>query len=414
MDIDNNKFLEFRKKINSLNESIETYEKNIKNIIEIKKKLMYEKVLHLKSLYQPEQRTQAWYDIRKTMFTASSDVNDILGSKFGGNQAKVILKKCGIAPKFMGNKYTQHGQKYEEIAQQIYESRYNKKVLEFGLIQHPNIKCLGASPDGITTDGIMLEIKCPSGRKIDGEIKKCYWVQMQTQMEVCDLDFCDFFECNIEEYYSFENYKNDIYDYEDVEYLDIIPKTIELDFVKVPDERRTDRGLEKGLIGTYVNEKKEIKYIHPDFNLSTEGQHNFLQNKKKELEKRGITLKIDFWKLILSSMKRVPRDRKWWADNDITNKLYETWEKIEEARINGHEKYLKKKKIIKTNIMDLTNLFGNVQIQQKCMILETDNESESESESKIDQEGTKKIEINQKEVQKPQKLCMFLESDEED
>lgn len=401
----NIKFLDFRNKIYNFDNSIKEYEKQIKNIIELKKKLMYEKVLHLKSLYQPEQRTPAWYKIRETMFTASSDVSDILGIS-----DRVILKKCGISPKFMGNKYTRHGQKYEEIAQHIYESRYNKKVLEFGLVQHPSITCLGASPDGISTDGIMLEIKCPSGRKIDGKIKKGYWIQMQTQMEVCDLDTCDFFECNIEEYYSFDEYKKDIYEKEYVEYLDLIPKTFDLDFIKISDDRRTDCGLEKGLIGTYIDEKDETIYIHPPFNLTTDEQYEFMQNKKKELEKRDLLLKIDFWKLVLSSMNRVSRDKKWWKENDITNKLYETWAKVEDARINGVEKYLPKKKKIKPekNIMNLTNLFGIVKID-KCMILESCNE-ESESESEIEVIDSDFEEI----IKVPQNKCMFLESDVED
>jgi putative phage-type endonuclease len=412
--MDNIKFLDFRNKIDNFNNLLEECENKKKEVIEIKKVLMYEKVLHLKSLYQPEQRTPAWYEIRKTMFTASSDVNDILGGS-----DRVVLKKCGISPKFMGNKYTRHGQKYEEIAQQIYESRYNKKVLEFGLVQHPSITCLGASPDGISTDGIMLEIKCPSGRKIDGKIKKGYWIQMQTQMEVCDLDICDFFECNIEEYYSFGEYKKDIYEKEYVEYLDIMPKNFDLDFIKISEDRRTDCGLEKGLIGSYRDGEDEI-YVHPPFNLTTEEQYEFMKNKKKELEKKDLLLKIDFWKLVLSSMNRVPRNKKWWADNDITNKLYETWAKVEDARINGVEKYTpkKKKKIIKPTknikVMDLTNLFGvvSVKLKEKCMFLESDIEiSSSDEEIEV-------IDSDFEEIKEfpsvRQNKCMFLESDVED
>ena len=32
------------------------------------------------------------------------------------------------------------------------------------------------------------------GYKLDGIPKKEYWIQMQLQMEVCDLDECDFLE----------------------------------------------------------------------------------------------------------------------------------------------------------------------------------------------------------------------------
>ena len=40
----------------------------------------------------------------------------------------------------------------------------------------------------------MLSARCLSERIITGIPKKEYWTQMQLQMEVCDLDKCDFLE----------------------------------------------------------------------------------------------------------------------------------------------------------------------------------------------------------------------------
>jgi hypothetical protein len=45
----------------------------------------------------------------------------------------------------------------------------------------------------------MLEIKNISNRIIDGIPKEEYWVQMQIQMETCDLDECDFVETRFKE-----------------------------------------------------------------------------------------------------------------------------------------------------------------------------------------------------------------------
>ena len=46
--------------------------------------------------------------------------------------------------------------------------------------------------------------------------------------------------------------------------LDIIPRTADLGLVKVPDDRRTEDGLEKGLIGTLLpansNSHKKSSY----------------------------------------------------------------------------------------------------------------------------------------------------------
>ena len=55
----------------------------------------------------------------------------------------------------------------------------------------------------------MLEIKCPKSRKIDeSQVPIHYWTQTQIQMESIDLDFCDFFECEIEELTSEEEFIN--------------------------------------------------------------------------------------------------------------------------------------------------------------------------------------------------------------
>ena len=79
-----------------------------------------------------------------------------------------------------------------------YEKDFNTKVGEFGCIKHEKIKFLRASPDGINIDptnlryGRLVEVKNPTSRQLDGIPEKAYWVQMQIQMEVWDLDECDF------------------------------------------------------------------------------------------------------------------------------------------------------------------------------------------------------------------------------
>ena len=49
----------------------------------------------------------------------------------------------------------------------------------------------------------------PVSREITGTPKKEYWVQMQLQMEVCDLDECDFLETKFAEYPDFASYNED-------------------------------------------------------------------------------------------------------------------------------------------------------------------------------------------------------------
>ena len=107
------------------------------------------------------------------------------------------------------------GQKYEPVSVMYYETTFSTKVAEYGCIQHNNYKFLGASPDGIVSDpllprfGRMLEIKNIVNRDIDGIPKKEYWIQMQLQMETCDLNECDFLETRFIEYDSYAYFKAD-------------------------------------------------------------------------------------------------------------------------------------------------------------------------------------------------------------
>jgi hypothetical protein len=55
----------------------------------------------------------------------------------------------------------------------------------------------------------MLEIKNVVSREINGIPKMEYWVQMQIQMEVCNLNECDFLETKFLEYFGVEDYKED-------------------------------------------------------------------------------------------------------------------------------------------------------------------------------------------------------------
>jgi hypothetical protein len=94
----------------------------------------------------------------------------------------------------------------------VYEYRNQTKLGEFGCIQHDIYPFIGASPDGINIDptspiyGRMVEIKNIVNREITGRPKEEYWIQTQIQMEVCDLDDCDFVETRFKEFESEEHY----------------------------------------------------------------------------------------------------------------------------------------------------------------------------------------------------------------
>lgn len=151
-------------------------------------------VVKLYELPQYEQRSEEWFDQRKDRLT-SSDVDTILGCNKYQKPIDVLFKKCGMASPFTGNEATRHGQKYEDEAIAHYCRLYNKETLSFGLLPHPTVSWLGGSPDDITTDGIVVEVKCPLYRKIElGKIPEHYISQIKMNMEICELDKAVFIE----------------------------------------------------------------------------------------------------------------------------------------------------------------------------------------------------------------------------
>ena len=146
------------------------------------------------------QRTPDWYEARKTMVTAS-DIAQALGCAKFGTQRQFFEKKCSTTPAAFDATIPplRWGIMFEPVACSIYSHlNCGVTVHEFGLLRHPDIPHLGASPDGFTEDGVMVEIKCPWRRKINGEVPLQYYYQIQGQLAVCGMDECDYFECEFE------------------------------------------------------------------------------------------------------------------------------------------------------------------------------------------------------------------------
>lgn len=159
----------------------------------------------LKKIPSIVQRSEEWYNIRKTLITASDFGQALKKGKFG-SQKDFYKKKCGYEENVFDASLPalQWGIRYEEVANMFYKLKLNVNVDEFGLLCHPKYSFLGASPDGISNMGIMLEIKCPWKRKRTDVIPDQYYYQIQGQLEVCNLEECDYLECYIHEYDDFD------------------------------------------------------------------------------------------------------------------------------------------------------------------------------------------------------------------
>ena len=153
---------------------------------------MHQRVAELLAQAYADQRSEEWLALRGTMLTAS-DLASAIGDNPYEKPSDLLLKKCG-AVKWGGNAATAHGTLLEPIARDLYDARYNRKSHEIGLVQHPVHKWLGGSPDGVTEDGRLIEIKCPLTRKITHAVPKYYLPQIQLLLEVLDLEACDFIQ----------------------------------------------------------------------------------------------------------------------------------------------------------------------------------------------------------------------------
>jgi putative phage-type endonuclease len=206
--------------------SMDINEKTISDRIVVVKK--YKDILNrLLELPQVEQRSAEWYSIRKNLITAS-DFAQALGKGKFGTANQFYKKKCGYEVDVVDMEMPplKWGVRYEEVANMFYKLKMNVEVHEFGILKHPTIDFVGASPDGISEMGVMLEIKCPWKRKRTDTIPEQYLYQIQGQLEVCDLEECDYLECYISEYEDRDEMKRDtkrvykgvIYEFQDSTY----------------------------------------------------------------------------------------------------------------------------------------------------------------------------------------------------
>lgn len=288
----------------------------------IKDKLQLLKLLKLKKV---EQRTPEWFALRKNMITASNWAS-CLGMNKYENKKKFILKKCGKST-FKGSEATQWGTKYEQVATRLYELRNKTEIYEFGVLEHPLYSFLGASPDGITPYGIMLEIKCPFGRKITGEVPEHYWAQMQAQLEVCNLTYCDYLECKIVEYHDPEEYFEDTQENPSEEKYNVSDELLEK-YKNKDVFNKTKDGYEKGIVLTFTTRKGEYRYFYSELGVSKKEFEKWYEKIKKETS--FIEKGISYWRFDTISCVRVDRDKKWFES--VLPTLKGIWDDIQERK----------------------------------------------------------------------------------
>ena len=322
---------------NSIHKKVVDFKTRIKG-----RETILEKLKELKELKLPDQRSEEWYKIRESILTASS-LADAIGEGHFCTKEDLLLQKCGGPRGEVPFEIVEWGVKYEPVATTFYEKLNKLTVLEFGLVPHPEFKIFGASPDGICDIdsppdyiGRMLEIKCPPKRNFTDEVPRHYWMQMQGQLESCDLEECDFLQVKFIEYLSEEDYITDVY--------------LENGIVK---EGYSNNNLPKGLLISFIQNNLEgnptIKYEYGNFYSSHENLKKWSDNildKYKNSDFKYDIIKFHWWKIERYEITLVGRDREWWLS--VQPKIIDFWEDVLHHRKIGIQDILDKREERKT------------------------------------------------------------------
>jgi hypothetical protein len=312
------------------------------------------KLEQLKNAPQPAQKTIEWHLYRHDIISAS-----VLWKVFSTESQRnsLIYEKCKpFNPDVNRNNWhatgsLQWGVLYEPISIQIYEAKFKTKVGDFGCLPHPKHKCIGASPDGINIDptsdryGRMLEVKNIVNREITGIPKEEYWIQMQAQMETCDLDDCDFLETRFKEYATEEEFRVD----ETREWKGIILCFIQRNVLNSKPTYRYSPLGQPYDVDTWINEVKESA-------------------KSEDL----ILFTTTHWYLDQLSCVYVRRNRAWFRA--ALPLILDTWDTIERERETGYEHRAPTKRatndiFISTGGLDETHTIHNMKIPQSiCLV----------------------------------------------
>ena len=302
-----------------------TFIGNIPNVENMKNK-----ILNVENKYQPEQRSLEWYQYRYNLITASN-----AWKCFENNNVKnqIIYEKCKPLVTGGGSNYVNtsspmhHGVKYEDVSVKLYEEKYKTKIADFGCLKHDIYPFLGASPDGINVletsplYGRMLEIKNPVSRIITGIPKKDYWIQMQLQMEVCDLDECDFLETKFVEFNNEEEFIANGGFYQQNDNFDNAMGIL----------------LYFSIAGKPTYELAPFFCNEPEYNIWFEKTQQKYEKNDKSTFVRSI-----YWKVEMFSCVLVLRNKLWFTNS--IGEIKDIWDIIEHDRMNGYEHRAPKKR----------------------------------------------------------------------
>ena len=335
---------------------------------------LQETLTYLKSMPQPEQRTPEWYKYRHNLITASNaykifdpspykrneliyekckplDIQSWFTDSMQDNDNKMVIGKTiekinpfdKVGVLNVNTESPLHwGQKYEPVSTLYYEHIHNTQVGEYGCIQHSEYSFIGASPDGIVDDvdsekyGTMVEIKNVVNREITGIPKLEYWIQMQLQMETCNLEECDFLETRFKEYETEGAFCVDVYDND----------TCDSSQCKDPFVFNKD-GKYKGIILCFADSNGIPIYEYKPIGMTKNDYNNkwFPMIIEKHAIAKNYYVKTCYWWLEEVSLVLVMRNKLWFSL--VIDEMKMFWDTILKERETGYSHRAPSKRVSK-------------------------------------------------------------------
>ena len=286
------------------------------------------------------QRSTEWYLSRQKLFSASN-----LWKLFSTDcqYNSIIYEKCKeidiqmvTGSNLLSENPRNWGIKYEPVSVMIYEDMHKTKVnTHYGCVPHKNYP-IGASPDGINTDpsnlakfGRLLEIKNIVNRDITGIPKTEYWIQMQIQMEVCDLDMCDFLETRFKEFATEEEYEAS-----NIKYKGVIAYLI-------PKDNHQ-----------YTEKYKYMPLFTKDHSQWTTAQNDDIY----------MVYKTFYWYLDELSCVEVERNLFWF--DSVIPTIQQAWKVVQKERKDGFEHRAPKRKERKIGVCELDSSITLIKLDE--------------------------------------------------
>ena len=151
-----------------------------------------------------KQQSSEWFKARRNRITGS-----IAGAALGLSPwmksndlfKNMVLERIGQPVEFKTNPALEYGKNNEANALECFKMELGLEVEDVGFF--PFDDWLGASPDGLASDGGVLEIKCPFGLRDDtnpqfktSQEQPQYYAQMQIEMLCTNKTHCHFYQWN--------------------------------------------------------------------------------------------------------------------------------------------------------------------------------------------------------------------------